>query len=99
MATQNSGSLRAIGLSKYYGRRQVVKDVSLDVNSGEVVGLLGPNGAGKTTSFDMSVGIVPVDAGRIEVDQSPIITLSIHKRLRMGLSYLHQYASDFTRTN
>src|SRR5690625_6918539 len=82
MATQNSGSLRAIGLSKYYGRRQVVKDVSLDVNSGEVVGLLGPNGAGKTTSFYMIVGIVPADAGRIEIDQTPITTLPIHKRSR-----------------
>lgn len=99
MATQNSGSLRAIGLSKYYGRRQVVKDVSLDVNSGEVVGLLGPNGAGKTTSFYMIVGIVPADAGRIEIDQTPITTLPIHKRSRMGLSYLPQDASVFRRLN
>jgi len=97
--TLNSGSLRAIGLSKYYGRRQVVKDVSLQVNSGEVVGLLGPNGAGKTTSFYMIVGIVPADAGRIEIDGKPITTLPIHQRSKMGLSYLPQDASVFRRLN
>src|SRR5690625_4390409 len=79
---QAEGCLRAIGLSKYYGRRQVVKDASLQVNSGEVVGLLGPNGAGKTTSFYMIVGIVPADAGRIEIDGQPITTLPIHQRSR-----------------
>lgn len=97
--TVQAGSLRAIGLSKYYGRRQVVKDVTLQVNSGEVVGLLGPNGAGKTTSFYMIVGIVPADAGRIEIDKQPITTLPIHKRSRMGLSYLPQDASVFRRLN
>src|SRR5690606_24832595 len=61
------GSLRATGLQKTYGKRTVVHDVSLSVDSGEVVGLLGPNGAGKTTSFYMIVGIVPTDAGRIEI--------------------------------
>lgn len=98
-SNQAEGSLRAIGLSKYYGRRQVVKDVSLQVNSGEVVGLLGPNGAGKTTSFYMIVGIVPADAGRIEIDDQPITTLPIHQRSRMGLSYLPQDASVFRRLN
>lgn len=96
---QAEGCLRAIGLSKYYGRRQVVKDASLQVNSGEVVGLLGPNGAGKTTSFYMIVGIVPADAGRIEIDGQPITTLPIHQRSRMGLSYLPQDASVFRRLN
>src|SRR5699024_8752056 len=96
---RHSGSLQAIGLSKYYGRRQVVKDVSMKVNSGEVVGLLGPNGAGKTTSFYMIVGIVSADAGRIEIDDTPITTLPIHKRSRMGLSYLPQDASVFRRLN
>src|SRR3546814_12984369 len=62
------GSLHATGLRKTYGKRTVVHDVSLSVDSGEVVGLLGPNGAGKTTSFYMIVGIVPTDAGRIEID-------------------------------
>lgn len=95
----NPGGLRAVGLSKYYGRRQVVKDVSLQVSSGEVVGLLGPNGAGKTTSFYMIVGIVPADAGRIEIDGQPITTLPIHQRSRMGLSYLPQDASVFRRLN
>ena len=66
------GSLRAVGLRKTYGKRTVVKDVSLLVESGEVVGLLGPNGAGKTTSFYMIVGIVPVASGRIEIDGTNI---------------------------
>ena len=65
--------------------------------SGEVVGLLGPNGAGKTTSFYMIVGLVAADAGRIEIDDEPITTLPIHKRARMGLSYLPQDASVFRR--
>src|SRR5690625_4528554 len=93
------GTLKAIGLRKTYGKRTVVKDVSLTVSSGEVVGLLGPNGAGKTTSFYMIVGIVPADAGRIEIDDTPITTLPIHKRSRMGLSYLPQDASVFRRLN
>jgi len=67
------------------------------VASGEVVGLLGPNGAGKTTSFYMIVGLVAADAGRIEIDDEPITTLPIHKRARMGLSYLPQDASVFRR--
>jgi len=71
--------------------------VSLSVDSGEVVGLLGPNGAGKTTSFYMIVGIVPTDAGRIEIDGKPITSMPMHKRARMGLSYLPQDASVFRR--
>src|SRR3546814_16125965 len=67
------------------------------VDSGEVVGLLGPNGAGKTTSFYMIVGIVPTDAGRIEIDGTPITSMPMHKRARMGLSYLPQDASVFRR--
>lgn len=91
------GSLRAIGLRKTYNGRTVVHDVSLSVVSGEVVGLLGPNGAGKTTSFYMIVGLVPADAGRIEIDGAPITSMPIHKRARMGLSYLPQDASVFRR--
>ena len=91
------GSLRAIGLRKVYNGRTVVQDVSLSVVSGEVVGLLGPNGAGKTTSFYMIVGLVPADAGRIEIDGMPITSMPIHKRARMGLSYLPQDASVFRR--
>lgn len=91
------GSLRATGLRKVYNGRTVVQDVSLSVVSGEVVGLLGPNGAGKTTSFYMIVGLVPADSGRIEIDGSPITSMPIHKRARMGLSYLPQDASVFRR--
>jgi lipopolysaccharide export system ATP-binding protein len=75
----------------------VVQDVSISVNSGEVVGLLGPNGAGKTTSFYMIVGLVAADAGRIEIDGSSISSMPIHKRARKGLSYLPQDASVFRR--
>ncbi|MFW7341072.1 LPS export ABC transporter ATP-binding protein [Pollutimonas sp. H1-120] len=91
------GSLHATGLRKTYGKRTVVQDVSLSVDSGEVVGLLGPNGAGKTTSFYMIVGIVPTDAGRIEIDDTPITSMPMHKRARLGLSYLPQDASVFRR--
>jgi len=91
------GSLKATGLRKTYGKRTVVHDVSLSVDSGEVVGLLGPNGAGKTTSFYMIVGIVPTDSGRIEIDDVEITAMPMHKRARLGLSYLPQDASVFRR--
>jgi lipopolysaccharide export system ATP-binding protein len=84
-------------LMKAYHGRQVVKDVSLEVHSGEVVGLLGPNGAGKTTCFYMIVGLVPSDDGRIELDGKPIGRLPIHRRARLGLSYLPQEASVFRK--
>lgn len=93
------GSLSAVGLRKTYGKRTVVKDVSLQVDSGEVVGLLGPNGAGKTTSFYMIVGIVPVASGRIEIDGTDITTMPMHQRAHLGLSYLPQDASVFRRLN
>ena len=85
------------GLQKSYGARQVVHDVSLQVESGEVVGLLGPNGAGKTTSFYMIVGLVPSDAGEIDLDGVPISRLPIHRRAMLGLSYLPQEASVFRK--
>jgi lipopolysaccharide export system ATP-binding protein len=91
------GRLSATGLRKSYGGRMVVQDVSLSVNSGEVVGLLGPNGAGKTTSFYMIVGLVAADAGRIEIDGTPISSMPIHQRARRGVSYLPQDASVFRR--
>lgn len=87
------------GLQKTYGKRTVVRDVSLDVKSGEVVGLLGPNGAGKTTSFYMIVGLVPSDAGTIDLDGTDISHLPIHRRAAMGLSYLPQEASVFRKLN
>ncbi|HYD59717.1 MAG TPA: LPS export ABC transporter ATP-binding protein [Noviherbaspirillum sp.] len=85
------------GLQKSYGTRQVVHDVSLQVASGEVVGLLGPNGAGKTTSFYMIVGLVPSDAGEIDLNGTPISRLPIHRRATLGLSYLPQEASVFRK--
>ena len=87
------------GLEKSYGKRQVVHDVSLSVESGEVVGLLGPNGAGKTTSFYMIVGLVPSDGGQIDLDGVDISRLPIHRRARLGLSYLPQEASVFRKLN
>ncbi|MBP8307593.1 MAG: LPS export ABC transporter ATP-binding protein [Burkholderiaceae bacterium] len=84
-------------LMKAYHGRQVVRDVSLEVRSGEVVGLLGPNGAGKTTCFYMIVGLVPCDAGVIELDGNPIGRMPIHRRARKGLSYLPQEASVFRK--
>ncbi len=89
--------LVARGLRKSYGSRTVVKDVSLEVQKGEVVGLLGPNGAGKTTSFYMIVGLVRCDAGEISIDGEPIAHMPIHRRARMGLSYLPQEASIFRK--
>ena len=94
-----SSTLVVRHLKKRYGTRTVVKDVSLDVKSGEVVGLLGPNGAGKTTSFYMIVGLVALDAGDIVLDGEHISRLPIHQRARMGLSYLPQEASVFRKLN
>src|SRR5690554_6506132 len=96
-ATPAKGSLKATGLRKTYGKRPVVYGVSLSVESGEVVGLLGPNGAGKTTSFYMIVGIVPTDAGRITIEGTDVTSMPMHKRARLGLSYLPQDASVFRR--
>lgn len=89
--------LRASNLKKRYKSRTVVQDVSLSVNSGEVVGLLGPNGAGKTTCFYMMVGLVPLDGGGIYLDERDLTQLPIHQRARLGLSYLPQEASIFRR--
>jgi len=89
--------LRALNLKKRYKSRTVVQDVSLDVSSGEVVGLLGPNGAGKTTCFYMIVGLVALDGGSIELNDTNISRMPIHRRSRMGLSYLPQEASVFRK--
>lgn len=96
MAPKDS-TLAVKGLQKRYGARQVVRDVSLLVKSGEVVGLLGPNGAGKTTSFYMIVGLVPSDAGEINIDDTNVSDLPIHQRAVLGLSYLPQEASVFRK--
>jgi lipopolysaccharide export system ATP-binding protein len=84
-------------LRKSYKARTVVQDISLCINSGEVVGLLGPNGAGKTTSFYMMVGLVPLDAGRILLNGKDLSRLPIHSRARMGLAYLPQEPSIFRK--
>lgn len=89
--------LQARHLQKSYGGRKVVKDVSLAVGQGEVVGLLGPNGAGKTTSFYMIVGLVRADAGQIVLDGHAIEHQPIHRRARLGLGYLPQEASIFRK--
>ncbi len=91
--------LEALNLEKSYGSRTVVHDVSIAVQKGEVVGLLGPNGAGKTTSFYMIVGLVRADSGRITIDGQSVTDLPIHRRSRLGLSYLPQEASIFRKLN
>src|SRR3982751_5732785 len=90
-------ALRAIGLAKSYKSRQVVRDLSVEVANGEVVGRLGPNGAGKTTAFYMIVGLVPCDAGRIHLGDVDVTGLPMHRRARLGLGYLPQEASVFRK--
>lgn len=90
-------TLEVFNLRKHYKSRVVVKDVSLTVSSGDVVGLLGPNGAGKTTSFYMMVGLTPTDSGRILLDGEDLSRMPIHRRALLGLSYLPQEASIFRR--
>ncbi|GAA3715985.1 LPS export ABC transporter ATP-binding protein [Oceanisphaera sediminis] len=90
-------TLKARGLQKSYKGRQVVADVSLTVNTGQIVGLLGPNGAGKTTSFYMIVGLVQRDAGSITIDEQDISHEPMHVRARAGIGYLPQEASIFRR--
>ena len=92
-----SKTLAASQLQKSYKGRKVVKDISLKVSQGEIVGLLGPNGAGKTTSFYMIVGLVKADAGRITLDQQDITQLPMHGRAHAGLGYLPQEASVFRK--
>ncbi len=89
--------LKAAGLTKSYKSRQVVRELSLELSSGEVVGLLGPNGAGKTTAFYMIVGLVPCDAGRIYLGDEDMTLLPMHRRAQLGLGYLPQEASVFRR--
>lgn len=84
-------------LYKSYGKREILKGISLEVNTSEVVGLLGPNGAGKTTCFYMVVGLVPIDSGHIFLDDKDITGLPIHMRAREGIGYLAQEASVFRK--
>ncbi|WP_420466774.1 LPS export ABC transporter ATP-binding protein [Panacagrimonas sp.] len=93
-----SGSLlTASSLVKRYQKRTVVREVSVQLRAGEIVGLLGPNGAGKTTSFYMIVGLVPADGGKIELDGRDVTRLPMHARARLGLGYLPQEASIFRK--
>jgi lipopolysaccharide export system ATP-binding protein len=89
--------LEALGIAKRYRSRQVVKDLSLSIESGEVVGLLGPNGAGKTTAFYMIVGLVGCDQGTIRLGGRDVTRLPVHRRARLGLGYLPQEASVFRK--
>ena len=89
--------LKASNLAKAYKGREVIKDVSLSITSGEIVGLLGPNGAGKTTCFYMIVGIVNADRGRIQLDDKDLTPLSIQGRAKHGVGYLPQEASIFRK--
>ncbi|HCU68448.1 MAG TPA: LPS export ABC transporter ATP-binding protein [Desulfomicrobium sp.] len=84
-------------LAKRYGSRDVVRDIDLDVRQGEVVGVLGPNGAGKTTTFYMLAGIVPPTRGKVELDGVDITRWPLHKRARLGMSYLPQESSIFRK--
>lgn len=89
--------LRADNLAKSYRGREVVQDVSLAIDSGQIVGLLGPNGAGKTTCFYMIIGIIPADRGSITVNGEDITGLTMHQRARRGVGYLPQEASIFRK--
>ena len=89
--------LKAEGLAKSYKSRQVLRDLSLQVASGEVVGLLGPNGAGKTTAFYMIVGLIPCERGSIFLDQRNVSSLPMHRRAQLGMGYLPQEASVFRK--
>jgi len=93
----NTSTLQVNGLAKSYKGRRVVKNVSLQVNAGQIVGLLGPNGAGKTTSFYMIVGLVPSDAGKIILNNEDITLEPMHERARKGIGYLPQEASIFRK--
>src|SRR5260370_17120121 len=87
--------LRALNLAKSYKSRQVVRDLSLEVESGEVVGLLGPNGAGKTTAFYMIVGLTRCEQGEIYLDNREISRIALHRRAQLGLGYLPQEPPGF----
>jgi lipopolysaccharide export system ATP-binding protein len=89
--------LSAENLSKSFKLREVVKNITFEINSGEVVGILGPNGAGKTTAFYMVVGLVKADKGRVMLDGKDLTPLPMHLRARMGVGYLPQEASIFRK--
>lgn len=89
--------LRTVGLIKRFGQRTVVKNVSIEISTGEIVGLLGPNGAGKTTTFYMITGFLRPNGGKIYLDEIDITNMPIHKRARLGIGYLPQEPSIFRK--
>ncbi|MEO1029555.1 MAG: LPS export ABC transporter ATP-binding protein [Pseudomonadota bacterium] len=93
--TNTQEGLVVTGLAKSFGKRQVVRDVSINLNRGEVVGLLGPNGAGKTTCFYMIMGLIAADSGKIMIDGEDVTDLPMYQRARLGLGYLPQDQSIF----
>jgi lipopolysaccharide export system ATP-binding protein len=97
LSPPTTSTLRASHLAKAYKNRQVITDLSIEVESGQIVGLLGPNGAGKTTAFYMIVGLVPPDAGSVTIDDRDITHLAMHQRALAGIGYLPQEASVFRK--
>lgn len=98
MTSKNSNIiLRCDNLVKFYGKRQVVRDVSIEVHQGEIVGLLGPNGAGKTTTFYMTVGFIKPNEGHVFLNQREITELPMYKRAQLGIGYLPQEPSVFRK--
>jgi lipopolysaccharide export system ATP-binding protein len=95
LPASGKGWLTAISVKKAFGKRQVVRGVSLAVRQGEAVGLLGPNGAGKTTCFYMVTGLIPADSGKILIDGNDVTSLPMYRRARLGIGYLPQEASIF----
>lgn len=93
----NPYEIRAVNLTKFYGKRKIIGDISYSVKQGEVVGLLGPNGAGKTTSFYITVGFVTATAGNVYLNDLDITKLHMHERARLGIGYLPQEASIFRK--
>ena len=92
-----ANTLSVENLSKFYGRKQVVKGISFSMENGSITGLLGPNGAGKTTTFYMIVGFIKSNGGKILLDNENITNLPMHKRSKLGLSYLPQESSIFRK--
>ena len=93
----NPYEIRAVNLTKYYGKRKIIGDISYSVKQGEIVGLLGPNGAGKTTSFYITVGFVTATAGNVYLNDLDITKLHMHQRATLGIGYLPQEASIFRK--
>ncbi len=94
---ENPSEIRAVSLTKFYGKRKIIEDISYSVKQGEVVGLLGPNGAGKTTSFYITVGFVTATKGNIYLNDLDITNLHMYQRAQLGIGYLPQEASIFRK--